>query len=542
MGQIYTLSEIKRMINAEKFEEIINNPALTELFLKSINKDDLDLGDYQIPKSLPYYIKRKLTIRRKLNPIIFRQECSDIFLIEGIERHHLSILAKPKSTDISSKQLKQVTERFILLKYPGDYEKIIKLTSSPVHRIQHQNNQFFWISTSGSRKMIAACLEDDLDEIDEKNWIKENLSTFNTRPIAICSSAGMGKSTLLANFANEMRNLHPQRFVIYLELRVLITSFSSIGPEMDQKQLNRILVSSPSLSSIGKQLLLDLINNRNTLFEICLDGFDEVSSENLTATKEILKYLVSTPNMRIYITSRPHMRIELEDTLEVVCLDIAPLNRDNQVTFLCDIWELNLKISSTEKLKQFATTVLDSLQLTNKLKNSPNDCIGIPLQCYMAGQIYTQDAERHIQQEIFYIQSTTSLYELYSTFITSKFKHIEDEEKQLIKLVHYRECIKLMFSDSENAIQILQVLEQKLESEQIPWDKIFAIGILEPRKNSSMVGFVHGTFADYLLAQFIVDQLLISPIVGKKVSVKFIVDSVLKICKTTKGVVISGTD
>ncbi len=526
------------MINEEKFKKILNETYMADFFLKSFNKEDWDLGHSSIPKPLPYYISRKITQKRRLNPALFKHNCSDIFVFEGIEHHHLSILARPELTDTSSDQLRKITRRFILLDHPDDFNEITKIAKNNVHRIKHEDGQFYWLSTTGSCQMITVFLTNDVEEISEISFIKDHLSTFNNRPIAICSSPGMGKSVLLANLENQLKMFYPKRITMFLQLRSLIPKLSSFVTEISWDNIKQLLTSSTLISQVGKYILLDFLHSKDLIFEIFLDGFDEISCEHLQLAKQFLKCLMTCPNIRTYITSRPHMQNEIENTLEVVSLDILPFNEEHQVNFLREYWTLEQKNTNCEKLSRFAMTVLVSLEFINQSTSSEIEFAGIPLQCYMLAQVYSNQAKMYCNRENFNFQATNSLYNLYNKFMNYRFQNIKENEKQVIKIYHWKEALILLFPDNQVATEIIQLLASRLGSEDTPWGKVFAVGILE--YESKKPNFVHRTFAEYLLAEFIVEELLINEIVDINISMTFIIEYVFCLDASTKGHIISG--
>lgn len=539
LGRKYILSSLRDMMNAHKFNEIINKVEIKELLLKSFKNEDWDLGHYEIPKPLPYYIQRKFTIQRKLNPAIFNHKCSDIFLLEGIEPHHLSILAKPELTAVSTEQRNKVTRRFILLKRPVDYDKITKVAKNPVHRIKHEDNQFFWVSTSGSCQIIRVFLKYEEEEIAETTFVNDHLSTFNNRPIAICSGPGMGKSILLANLEANLRNSYPKRITIFLELHSLIPKFPSGGAEVTLENIRQILISSPSISLLGQEILLEFLHCKDLIFEIFLDGFDEVSVENLQLANEFLKCLLTFPNMRVYITSRLHLQNEIENALEVISLNIAPFNQANQLNFLCDFWSLDQNIKKNEKLSEFGLKVLDSLEFINENNSLQTEFAGIPLQCSMLAKIYAEQAEMHCNLDSFHFKATCSLYEMYTEFMKFRFEKIDKSDRKLVKMFHAKVALALLFPDDQKATKIIEELNKNFKLENIPWEKVFALGILEQAFDKP--NFVHRTFAEFLLAEFVIEELVINQVVGKGISIPFIFESMLRLHKTTKGQIFNST-
>ncbi len=550
LGRKYSLSSLQDMLNKEKFEEIVNKSEMSDFLTKLLKDEECDFGHHRIPDHLPYYIHRKLTRKRKLNGAIFKHDCSDIFVFEGIQEHHLSILAGHQLSETSSRIRihNKITKRFVLLEHPKDFNEIKKIAKHPMHRIKIKSKElpnfsnkdsakeFYWESSTGCCEIIRIFLcNKEVEEIEESYFVNDDMRTFNNRPIAICSSPGMGKSVFLANLAREMEKKYPDRFILFLELRSLIPKLSSIGQETDSKNIEQILFYSESISNISKEILREFLNNKEMIFEVFMDGFDEIPLKYMQEIQDFIKTIIVFPNIRLYITSRPHMKNEIENTLGVISYNIAPFNQENQVSFLCDYWIRNREIELDEKLSKFASTVLESLEFINESMTPRTEFLGIPLQCFILAQVYANDAEMNCNRNDFPFEANISLCKLYKEFMDLKFENprIQECDKNLIKMYHWMEALQLLFPSNTEASQIVQELVKKVGTGVISRETIAKFGILE--QASDKFTFVHRTFAEYFLAEYIAEELVINQAVDDNISVKFIIESVLYVYKTTSG-------
>ncbi len=127
-----------------------------------------------------------------------------------------------------------------------------------------------------------------------------------------------------------------------------------------------------------------------------------------------------------------------------------------------------------------------------------------------------------------------SLFELYTRFMDFKFQNVEDQENGLVKTVHWNASINLLYPNSDEAFKICEKCFHKLDENTVPWEKVFSVGILESKNPKKDLMFVHGTFAEYLLTEFVVKNFEDSTLA------KFIYDDLLATKHIKYGTILTG--
>ncbi len=428
----------------------------------------------------------------------------------------------------------------MVLRKHDDFNKIMGKTNYPVHRIKYnrKDKTFDWVCSIGSINLITKFLSDSCEEIKELDFIVNTLSVFNSRPVAICSSPGMGKSFLLKHIASQVKENFPERFVLYLGLEKLIERLQKAGGTINLDLVIDILANEPTFNVLGRTIVKEKMHNPSSVFEIFLDGFDEIASSSLELAKEFLKLMLNTTNMRCHIASRPHMTTELEQTVGVVSYNIAPFTSVQQVEFFCNFWSNSLNLMDKELLSRFASKVLQDQSMTNTAENVYEEIAGIPLQCYMLAEIHSEDVTRFCgnPEDDFKIKKVTNaMYELYTKYMESKFQKIISEvDRELVKRVHMLYALDVLFPENTEALIIRHSLETELEINRVLTELVFSVGILVARDDLVNPEFGHRTFAEFFLAELITKDFLQKRTTLPNTWTTFVYDTVLGLQSTTQ--------
>lgn len=258
-GQPSSLSIIQALVGEEKLDKILCQYFVGGELKTALCMETFSIDAWNVTEKLPYYIERMLKMRNNLNPKIFDEKCSDIFIFEGITHPNLSILVDSEATDVFSNQLEGLTVRFIILEVEMDFKAIKNTARSPIHRIKFESGVFHWISTIGSTKLIKKFLMDEYEEFSQNDFVVKILSDFNTRPTAIVDTAGMGKSMLLNSIASSVKLVYPERIVLFITMQELIEILGQNLAEDDNLDFQRIIAKAVSSTTLGLQVNVSMI-------------------------------------------------------------------------------------------------------------------------------------------------------------------------------------------------------------------------------------------------------------------------------------------
>jgi ankyrin repeat protein len=201
----------------------------------------------------------------------------------------------------------------------------------------------------------------------------------------------------------------------------------------------------------------------------------------------------------------------LEDNLQRLSYTLQPFSKEEQFEFLKKFWLQNLNPDDKDqaRLQNYAEALIR--KLAQSISDKDREFTGIPLQTRMLAEAFEVDfgSEPVLPKQL-------NLLGLYGRFIERKFDIYyreksksradnvgaeEQRERDLknIKLEHQRLALQMLFTDDE--MTFLENCHSSFSDEQLA-----RIGIA--RKNSKgKPQFIHRTFAEYFVAEFLINEL-----------------------------------
>lgn len=365
------------------------------------------------------------------------------------------------------------------------------------------------------------------DHFVDRNW--------KSRIMIISNVAGTGKSTLLSRYFNLIKCNNSDHWVIRLDL-VKYTKAISSTTSFNQKKAIKFLLEIPGItgkSSFAKSMLKHRLKVAGRVV-LMLDGFDEISSDCQDNTIQFIKAIIQTKLERLYITTRPHLKYKLEDTFLQFAFNLQNFSEKDQMDYLTATWMTNLNISDpneVQTIEEFAKSLVN--WFTQSLNDYDRAFIGIPLQCRMLAECYQSKLENVMANVIdsesaFNDDDKFSLSELYHRFMETKRKVFLDEKVMnagsadrvtnysvrhlLLQKIANRLlelAIKTMFTKPEDVILLWQdpplnnLSEEQHELNEKELDEHCIRHGLVNGNGEDDIQFLHRTFAEYLVAQFI---------------------------------------
>lgn len=506
LGHIEALGECLQRVpdsDRENILGLIPPCLLQELLTKQVTV----LAKNEIPSVPPYYIPRYLSRRTRLNPEIFSDTCPDVFVIENVTLRKLYQLAKLKRVDRSSSQVRKLTVRFIWLEFPEDFERIANIADrTPVHLIRKHEESFFWVKSRGNLHIIQEYIHTDQDIVEETAFVGR---VPKTGTVCFADDPGMGKSLLLANLFQLNLEVSPQRVIIYSEFRKLLEICKNLDPHHIKQKVLNVIAESVCASDLGKRILLSLLRADKAVPMVFLDGFDEVDTQNLVRATEIIESLVKWhPLIQVFCCTRQHRQEYLENILGEMSYKIIPFNYSNQMDFFCNFWYHQFQIPATGSLKEFAMNLIKNVK--QKLKSKGVEVIGIPLQCAILAEIYSDDAKKYshgISKLGIYVEPM-SICDMYKFLEKKRFTRLADRQKHHLKLLHALAAITSIFPDLPIPEEIKSYYLKQFDIVEI--NRLGYMNITKshhPVISNADIRFVHRTFSEYFLASLMVDVL-----------------------------------
>ncbi|KAJ9597223.1 hypothetical protein L9F63_011897 [Diploptera punctata] len=271
-----------------------------------------------------------------------------------------------------------------------------------------------------------------LKRIHSVTWKPESILDGEDRVVVVTSESGMGKSTLLTHLFRITKELHPNVWVI----RININDFTQMLDEFKKTDLKGTDVlkllkraaagnSRNEISYLEECLLKHTFSVTGNLV-ILVDGIDEVSPDYIAETFFILKELCRGKVRKLWITSRPHLKCELEKHLNVQTLSLIPFSKSDQTVFLTEYWKSKVPDLKEETLKYFLNHVLET---SNKiLSKKGSDFMGVPLQILLLADVYLEKLKSSCTSDEFTSLMYVNITKLYELFIDKKWKICSEEK------------------------------------------------------------------------------------------------------------------
>jgi hypothetical protein len=329
-----------------------------------------------------------------------------------------------------------------------------------------------------------------------------------SRKITIISDvAGMGKSTSLTYICNQIKMLHTNYWVQFIELKLHIKELATIEENVS---------TDAALSILSK--LVELNDTESKIFyyicrEMCnvvllFDGFDEISPQAEKAFQHLIKVLSQTNIKSLIVSTRPNYASVLETATNVTSTNIIGFTTKDQKEFLTKYWTNNVREQNIDStiLENIVQHVVSEIEKNSKVLN---EIAGIPLQTRMIADIYFNDVKQYVNEsKMDKMNIKIDLFNLYERFIALHIDRCMIEKYKLENLessIYNR--IKSDTFKAESGIweavackEILPVLQVAVQYQAADIKAMCDVGIvakLDPHT------FMHRTFAEFLAAKYV---------------------------------------
>lgn len=471
----------------DKLDSIVDAEVLSELLSgKKIQvgepPENFEAKNYSIDRTL---------IGVQITDFALRENTTDIFVVENMPQNDLNTIVK--TIDLKrymglDSQIESLTQFQALC---------VADTQHSVHLLKRENNAFIWQRSHGSLSNLRKYTQ---------------LISVNALPntsIIISAEPGMGKSTYLANLALT----NPSLWIVKINL-------GDKEEQIEQASFNifdgviHFLMQNTSL--LAQKIFEDRLKNGNNI-ALVFDGFDEIQAPEQQKILQLLQLLKTTAVEKIIVATREYKKKTLEEGLSVFAHHLKPFNEEDFYLFLEKFWKdaLKLKEIDPQKVRFFGERLF--LLFPDLSNDTAPTFIGIPLQAKLLAGGFIEEFAKfyHEENSEISLPMNLSLVTLYERFIRIKYNIVLQEKygyntyskqdklstrlsTERLNRIHPQLAFKVLFPNIEMVSNT-----DPLSREDI--DLIQATGIVqfierEPR-------FLHRTFAEYILAQWLVRML-----------------------------------
>lgn len=359
---------------------------------------------------------------------------------------------------------------------------------------------------------------------------QESIYEVEEKVVSIADGAGMGKSTVLAKLAVDIKERDPHLWVVKINLSDYTKALK------DSLRNNRKTISvtelldSQEATKLSNRLERLLFATKEKVI-LMLDGVDEISPDYTDLILSLLRECQQADNFaKIFITTRPHVTRDIEEILTVVSFTMLAFTQDNQVDFLTRYWMHNLELDGSNKSKcgQYAEALIAKMSSwIQSYHDMENHFTAIPLQVRMLAEIFQEnirtesadwdgckqylsgeEAEPKLPEKI-------KITELYDKFIVKK-RDVFMDKANPNGIPAANQALSDQFDEclDHHRLLALEAILNKSQSDLFSSchrnnknmeSYLLKIGIVQ--KSGDDFQFLHRTFAEYFVAESILREL-----------------------------------
>jgi ankyrin repeat protein len=390
-----------------------------------------------------------------------------------------------------------------------------------VHRLlKDKSGRLIWQQSQGSLRALRRYI----DTQNPLPYPPENLDEFLQQAqcqkvMLIADTAGMGKTTVLTHLSKQIKQKFPTKWVVKIDLN---DHTEVLEAQMKQKIGNNEFLSEKLLKfdhPFEKELFKQCCQGLEEATKVIMmfDGLDEISPKYKETVLDLLQDLnpLKQPWIeQLWVTTRPHLREELEDHLQQLCYTLEPFSEDNQVGFLTKFCHQHLKLEegNQQELETYARALIK--KLAQSISDKEKEFTGIPLQTRMLAEAFEEEVQTFClsQKSEPGLPKELCLVGLYRKFIENKWNifiekgEIAKEQQAHIVIHdisvaknHQKLALEILFPELKDTVSKLE------KSQLLVPEAISRIGIVQYINDK--FHFIHRTFAEYYVADFLVTQL-----------------------------------
>jgi len=396
--------------------------------------------------------------------------------------------------------------------------------TSNVHwLVEDKSGELVWQQSKGNLNAIRKYIDAQKSHsYDPSNLDKLLQQAKHQKVMIIADKAGMGKSTVLTKLSNRIKQKYPAHWLVRIDLN----DYTELLKDQEGMKMDKGRV----LQFVSKEVLKLKSHLERQLFEksfeeneiskvvVMVDGFDEISPKYKETVIDMLQVLKQTSLEQLWVTTRPHLREELEDNLQQISYSLEPFSEKEQFEFLKKFWlqTLNPEAMNHHQLQIYAEALIRNL--AQSISDKDRKFTGIPLQTRMLAEAFENDFRSFYESQKTEpeLPHKLDLVGLYRRFIERKYevyykeKFLKSADNMAVEEVQKRDSRNIEREHQSLALNELfpedPVTVLQFDDSAFPDEQLARIGIVQ-RNSEGQPQFIHRTFAEYLVAEFLIKQL-----------------------------------
>jgi hypothetical protein len=520
----YIVFQGQKLCLKELIQENRRNLIDEEVLLKIIKKEAIQIGE-------------KIPVLGEVQNYYVARECKEIVFPSDLtvsqNRTTKFFMFHENSTGLEN--LKSDQEIILVSDQEEEFDKLCtSYATKNIHLFIEKQNEYIWQKSYGSIFNLrefhySYCLERKhgvtlLADFFQTFIDMDNLFYSKNKVIIISAPPGMGKSTELTRFANNLKQTDPLLWILRINLVEYSKkiSLSDFKIEICGKYLKDFFSTLHEGQKNEKMLSLE-----EKLFDsyyeqgkvvLLLDGFDEICPHYKSKVITFLRILKESKVKKLIVTTRSYgILSDLEDSLLTISHVFKRLKYNNQIKILVGIWSNQTKADKFDDEEQASLESKAHNLIESFRKNNLYSFLDNPLQLKMVAKT-CQDLENYSLENF-------DLAKLYETFFNILFEDVFIQEKNPCiykskadpNSIDFIEEKREKFLDIHMHLALYSIFEKDVEKflpkkfknltmylDEINLGK-YKIGIIEKIIDEKPI-FVHRTFAEYFCALYLADE------------------------------------
>ncbi|KAL7011650.1 hypothetical protein ACKWTF_014370 [Chironomus riparius] len=325
--------------------------------------------------------------------------------------------------------------------------------------------------------------------------------TEHSRMFVLSSKAGTGKSTTFQELTIRIKQVYPNRWVSYIDLKDYIQLFTKVEHQEDVLSLLNAILNLKCMKKVEQKMFEELFSSGEVV--LLWNGFDEVSP----AYSDFIIHLLTTINRNTnniqYISTRPLYSDLIRSKFGVTSHSLVPFDDDKQTEFLTSFFT-SAKVETPSYIDKF-NKIVDNLTW-----NSSSN-FKTPLMLKMIADSITNGTDT-IKSE--------NIWDIYEEYVHNRIKswkdssgfsyshHTDNEHFETLQM-YQMYALKAQASTfpfrTSLMVKKLNIMTQwfpeELTSEEVARMELLYINGTENFK------FSHKSFEEFFVAQFLVDNI-----------------------------------
>jgi len=447
-------------------------------------------------------------------------DCSEKYYIDRTFNHNIFI----RQDILSAKKEGKFDD--LLASTEQEFQQLCQQNPvSNVHwLVKDKSGELIWQQSQGNLKTLRGYIDVQESHSYALSDLEKLLQQVEKqRVMLIADKAGMGKSIVLTQLSKGIMEKFPCHWLARINLNKYTDLLKNQkGRKMDERHVVEFL--SKEVLKLESDLENELFKKSFQGTEISkvvvmVDGFDEISPYYKETVFEMLQVLKKTSLKQLWVTTRPHLKEELEDNLQQLSYTLQPFSEFEQIEFLKKFLAetSNIGVTDQHRLEIYAATLIRMLAQSFRDKNK--EFAGIPLQINMLAKAFEENFKSFYMSEKPEpeLPHKLNLLGLYGWFIARKYDvydrkgsgkspttaHKIDERKhyfQSIQMQHQWLALETLFTADQ--VTFLQIYNTYRFSDE----DLARFGIVQ-RNSEGKQQFIHSTFADYYVAEYLIKHL-----------------------------------